>query len=262
MSSKIRRFIQDKVDLMLNRQIDPVPPEVMISAIGGHYQRVGEEFFQIFTRVGGLKKTEKVLDIGCGCGRMAIPLTKYLSNEGRYEGFDVVADQINWCIDNITPRKPNFRFRMADVYNKQYNPNGKYKASEHKFPYADQSFDFVFATSVFTHMLPDDMENYLSETARVLKRHGRCFLTLYLLNEESQRLIEATLSPEEFKYDLGVCRTTDKETPESCVAYDESFIRSLCSKYQLNIVEPLHYGGWRKRQQFLTYQDAIIAVKY
>lgn len=80
---------------------------------------------------------------------------------------------------NITPKYPNFNFQLADIYNKMYNPQGKYKASDYKFPYANETFDFVFLTSVFTHLLPQDMERYLSEIARVLKKNGRCFITFF-----------------------------------------------------------------------------------
>jgi len=120
---------------------------------------------------------------------MAIPLTKYLS-EGSYEGIDIIPYHINWCKKNIMSRYPNFRFQMADVFNKLYNPKGKYKPSEYEFPYQDEDFDFVFLTSVFTHMLPKDMENYFSQIARVLRKKGRCLITFFLLNKESLRLIE------------------------------------------------------------------------
>ena len=37
---------------------------------------------------------ERVLDIGCGIGRMARPLTPYLTPPGAYDGFDINADGI------------------------------------------------------------------------------------------------------------------------------------------------------------------------
>ena len=45
------------------------------------------------------------------------------------------------------------------IYNKKYNPAGKCKWSEYGFSFETQSFDSVFLTSVFTHMLPQDMDN-------------------------------------------------------------------------------------------------------
>lgn len=47
------------------------------------------------------------------------------------------------------------------------------------------SFDFVFLTSVFTHLLPEDMNNYFSEVVRVLTHARRCLITYFLLTFES-----------------------------------------------------------------------------
>ncbi len=58
---------------------------------------------------------------------------------------------------------------------------------------------FVLLTSVFTHMLPQDMDNYLSEVARVLKPDGRCLITYFLLNPESLALIDAEESSFNFQ---------------------------------------------------------------
>jgi ubiquinone/menaquinone biosynthesis C-methylase UbiE len=227
---------------------------------GGDYEVVGNEFFNFFLDFGKLKPNERVLDVGCGLGRMAMPLTSYLSN-GSYEGFDIVAESINWCKENISSKYPNFQFQLSDVYNKQYNPNGRYEASEYKFPYEDASFDFVFLTSVFTHMFPADVEHYLDEIKRVLKNRGRCFITYFLLNEESLRLIDNRQSREDFKYNLGKFRTVDRNIPEYCVAYNESFIINLYDKYGLKIIEPILYGLWCGRKLFTSYQDIIIAIK-
>ncbi|MFH1228333.1 MAG: class I SAM-dependent methyltransferase [Planctomycetota bacterium] len=233
----------------------------MIFVGDGDFKKTGQEFFRYFVDIGGLKPDEKVLDAGCGIGRMAVPLAKYLDKRGGYEGFDIAADGIDWCRKRITPSYPNFNFRVADVFNKSYNPQGKYQASEYRFPYEDKSFDFIFLTSVFTHMLPRDMENYLSEISRVLKKGGRCFITFFLLNAESEKLIGAKSSSLDFKYDLGGCRTVNKEAPEFAVAYGEGFIRELARKYGLNVREPIHYGAWCGRKDFLSYQDIIIAAK-
>jgi hypothetical protein len=60
---------------------------------------------------------------------MALPLTKYLSDSGTYDGFDIMRRGEDWCKNNITPRYPNFYFQFADVWNKEYNPMGRLKAA-------------------------------------------------------------------------------------------------------------------------------------
>ena len=258
---RIYYFPVDTIDLLLGRRDELTPPKGMTFVGYGNFKKIGGEFLRYFIELGGLKPNEKVLDVGCGIGRMAVPLTKYLKDGGVYEGFDIVADGIDWCRKKITPKYPVFHFQLADIYNKRYNPKGKYKASDYKFPYENESFDFVFLTSVFTHMLPKDMENYFSEIVRVLKRNGRCLITFFLLNTESLKLIDARLSTLDFKYYIKGYRTINKNRPESAVAYDEKFIKDIYEKYELNIVEPIHYGSWCGRGNFLSYQDIIMASK-
>lgn len=258
---KIYYFSVDTIDLLLGRRDKLTPPRRIIHGSRGDFKKIGEEFLQYFTELGSLKPNERVLDVGCGIGRMAAPLTKYLDKKGNYEGFDIVADGINWCKKKISPQYPNFHFQLANVFNKNYNPNGKCKASKYKFSYENESYDFVFLTSVFTHMLPQDMKNYFCEITRVLKSGGRCLITFFLLNKESLQLINARKSTLDFKYDDAGYRTINKSIPESAVAYNEKFIQRLYEKYRLNIVEPIHYGSWCGRKNFLSYQDIIIAVK-
>jgi ubiquinone/menaquinone biosynthesis C-methylase UbiE len=247
----------------MGQQASEKPSEEMITTTmigGGDYEVVGQEFFQLFLDIGKLKPNEKVLDAGCGLGRMAMPLTGYLSDEGSYEGFDIVAEGINWCKENISKKYPRFNFQVSDVYNKQYNPTGKYKAAEYKFPFYDASFDFVFLTSVFTHLLPLDMENYLREIKRVLRRNGRCFITYFLLNEEALQLMASGQSKEDFKFDFGIYRTVSIEVPEYCIAYNEKTIIDLYHKCGLEILYPVRYGLWCGRKEFTSYQDIIIAL--
>ncbi|MBW4576928.1 MAG: class I SAM-dependent methyltransferase [Aphanothece sp. CMT-3BRIN-NPC111] len=250
------------INVALGRQDPLIPPKHKCFVGDGDFKAIGEIFFQIFLELGALKPGEKVLDVGCGIGRMARPLTNYLKDGGSYEGIDIVADGIKWCQKKITPTYPNCKFQLIDVYNKEYNPTGKYKASEYKFPYDNNSFDFIFLTSVFTHMLPQDMENYFSEIARTLKQDGRCLITFFLLNNESLDLINKNLSPLlQFQYEMDGCRTADKDIPERAIAFDEKYVRSIYGKYGVNIVEPIRYGSWCGRENFLSYQDIILAIK-
>jgi len=220
----------------------------------------GEEFLKIYKEVCNLRPDEKMLDVGSGIGRKTLPLTRYLNDRAIYEGIDITKTGIDWCRERITPRFPNFRFQQIDVYNKHYNPLGKYPPSQYKFPFSDESFSFVILGSVFTHMLPGDVENYLSEVYRVLTKGGRCLISYFLLNEESLSLIDAGKSTLDFKYLRDNYRTISHEVPEEAIALDESLIRSMYSKMGLNIVH-LDYGSWCGRADYLSYQDLILAVR-
>lgn len=247
---------------MMGSHVDEmVPPDEMNFVGAGDFRLIGQEFLRHFIQLGSLTPSARVLDVGCGIGRMAIPLTGFLSEEGSYEGFDIVPQGITWCTEKITPHFPRFHFQLADIYSRFYNPAGKHQAKEYEFPYADESFDFVFLTSVFTHMLPDDMERYLAEIARVLKPGSKCLITYFLLNPQALGLMADGKSIIDFKNDLGACRVQDSATPEVAVAYDERFVVGLYRKFQLDIELPLHYGAWCGRSEYLSGHDIVVAAK-
>ena len=239
-----------------------LPPESeMFPGNASNFEKAGQEFLGHFKELGDLKPENHVLDIGCGIGRMALPLTGYLDESGGYEGFDVVRRGVEWCRNNITPQYPNFRFQVSDVHNQRYNPEGTYQASEYVFPYEDAAFDFAFLASVFTHMLPEEVDNYLSEISRVLKPGGRCLISYFLLNKESLDLIEEGRSAHDFRFGSGANRFADPERPEFAVAYDEGHILGLYEKHGLLPRGAPGYGSWCGRKEFLSYQDILVAEK-
>jgi ubiquinone/menaquinone biosynthesis C-methylase UbiE len=238
-----------------------VPPRSLLFVGGGDFVEIGEQFKGYFIDLAGLQPSDRVLDVGCGIGRMAVPLTNYLSPEGEYWGFDIVAEGIDWCNRHISSKFNNFHFFYCDIYNECYNVLSKNLAVDYQFPFRDEYFDFVFLTSVFTHMLPSAMANYLGEISRVLKTGATCFITFFLLNKESSGLIRSGDSTLDFRYEVDGCLTTHKDNPEAAIAYEEGFIERLYSKYGLRISQPIHYGSWCKREDYLSYQDIVVATK-
>ncbi len=228
-----------------------------------NFKKHGQVYVERFIQHCHLTPDENVLEVGCGIGRIAIPLAQYL-NTGIYEGFDIVPHGIEWCQQKITPKYPNFNFQLADIYNKAYHPNGQFSASEYSFPYPNDSFDFIFLASVFTHMLPSDMEHYLSEIKRVLKRKGRCLITFFLWNEKTSKLVlnKKRVNKINFNYNAGHYRLRDPASPESAIAYDEEFVKALYKKYDLRMVN-LSYGTWRSHitNPVAGGQDIVIAFK-
>jgi len=236
-----------------------LPPWWLRDVGGGDFRVAGQEFLHLFIELAGLQPEERVLDIGCGCGRIALPLTGYLSQRGGYSGLDVVEEAIHWCQQHITPRYPNFQFLHTDLYNKRYNPTGCYLAKEYVFPFEDHSFDFIFLASVFTHLLPDDTKNYLEEVARLLNPvGGRVFITFFLLNQTQQSLADQGLNTIDFKFGTDPYQMRDATIPESAVAYQEEYISELLVQSGLEMFGPIRYGTWSGRTGGLSHQDIIL----
>lgn len=225
------------------------------------FKQNAEEFLRLYVDLCGLTPHERMLDVGCGIGRKTLFLTGYLSTPGAYEGIDIVKAGVDWCSRKISRRYPNFRFQLIDVYNKYYNPAGKQRASDYRFPFRDGSFDFVTLGSVFTHMLPKDTENYLAEVRRVLKSEGRCLISWFLLNPESDGLIRSSKSTLNLTFPVeGVCRTMNLANPESAIGFDEAYVLGLYERCGLKIRDRVYYGSWCGRTEFLSYQDLILAL--
>jgi SAM-dependent methyltransferase len=253
--------LADVVDRMSGKRDALTPPRRLDWDPDGRFDRVGEEFLSHFVELGGLKPVHRVLDVGCGAGRMARPLTGYLDSSGRYDGFDMLRRKVRWCQTHIGRRHPNFTFKWVDLINREYAPAGRIDPAQFVFPYPDGEFDFVFLTSVFTHMLPTEVEHYLAEIARVLKPGGRCFATFFLLNPESRRLSAKGGALFSFEHPLPGCATIDEVVPEKAVAHDEALIMSLFHESGMRVLEPVRYGRWCGRLEGPTAQDIVVAER-
>ena len=242
---------------------DPLLPPRALNFVGGSddFETAGHEFLKHFVEIGGLKPDDRVLDIGSGVGRMAVPLTRYISSRGEYQGLEIVRVGVDWCRSNITPRFPHFRFQWADVYNKSYNPAGKSQPADYRFPFEDGRFSFVFLTSVFTHMLPAETAHYLSEIARVLRPGGRCFATFFLLNAESKAQIRMGKSTPPFPHAGEGYMTFKKRAPELAIAFEEEWVRDRHQSAGLRVLEPIRYGSWCARGSYTSYQDIVLSEK-
>lgn len=233
-----------------------LPPGYQNAIGGGDYVAVGNEFLGHFIKTGGLQPNARVLDIGCGFGRIAHALTRHIRGEGTYDGIDIMAEEIDWCQKHLTPRNPNFRFHHADVRNRHYNPAGRFEAADYHFPFADGSFDFIILTSVFTHMMPRDLRHYLEEISRLLAPGGTAFVTFFIYRDSSLR---AVLN--RFPVAAGLCRCQDAKNPEAAIAYHEDFLRGLLRDTGLASAGPFLYGEWDGRKDGFSYQDVVLLKK-
>jgi ubiquinone/menaquinone biosynthesis C-methylase UbiE len=224
--------------------------------VGGRkdFKATNEQFLGYFSGA-GLKPQHAVLDIGCGIGIMASRLVRFLTT-GSYDGFDIVKLGTDWATSHIGTNHPNFRFKHADIYNRHYNPGGKIMSEAYTFPYSDDTFDFAFAKSVFTHMLPVSVRRYLHEIARVLRADTRAVVTAFLINEESASLIRSGKSSLRLLQVAGNW-VLDPKLAETAVGICESDFLSWCQKAEFE-VSRIDYGSWCGRSAYLSYQDLVV----
>ena len=83
--NQIGAFLIDSGTRILGQYDDRLPPTRKHFVGNGDFKAVGYEFLRYFIQYGDLAPDDDVLDVGCGIGRMALPLANYLKH-GSYSG--------------------------------------------------------------------------------------------------------------------------------------------------------------------------------
>jgi len=232
---------------ILKNRFIPRPSADRVFVGDGDFLLIGVEFLNWFVRLGNLKPSDRVLDIGCGIGRMALPLTQYLE-AGSYDGVDIVADGVDWCTQNITSRYEKFRFHHLDLGHAIYNPAGKKATVDLRLPFADGSFDFVFMTSVVTHFHADDVRAYAREIRRVMAPGARLFFTAFMLNAPAREGLRAGKGA--YSFDGAALEPeiyADPANPLAGVAFDENYLLASFLAVGLRRNQQAVYGRWSGR---------------
>lgn len=232
----------------------PIPPEGFIRSVGGgDFRYAGDELFKLVTQHGHLERTNSVLDLGSGCGRLAVPLTSYLHRSTPYCGLEIVERMVDWCKAEITSRHPNFTFHHADLANTDYRHKGS-SAADYVFPFADSSFDYIVATSLFTHLVPNSARQYLRECRRVLKPGGRLLASFFILLPDQ---LEAAMQFK-FPHPHDGALVADAANPEAALCYPLNNAFRLFAECGLSL-DTASFGAWSGHKGW-SYQDVILAT--
>lgn len=239
------------------RRVDR-PPRRLIN-VAGNFAAIGAEFLRHFLELAELGPDERVLDVGCGPGRMAIPLARYLSPRGTYDGLDLDPAAIAWCRRHLSRRYPNFRFHHADIRNTHYNPRGHLDPASYAFPFPEASLDLVVLASVFTHLLPATVSHYLREIRRVLARRGRCLATFFLVSEATA--VRRACWRHAFVDGPEGTLVVDPLVPETAIAHPLAWVRQAIAGAGLRVVEPIHFGAWSGTAGARSGQDLVLICR-
>jgi SAM-dependent methyltransferase len=149
-----------------------MPPPRLIYLVTGQFD--AEAFYQngvigahcirdVLNRYGlELNAFRKILDFGCGCGRV---LRQWRSLTGpEVYGIDYNPLLIDWCQRNLS-------FAKFGV-NKTGLP----------LPFPDATFDFIYSISVFTHLTESNQRVWMDELMRVLKPGGHLLFSVHGLS--------------------------------------------------------------------------------
>lgn len=146
----------------------PLPPSELRKRVHGvtqrsSFERVGKAVAKTLLDVAlphlsGAEGTPKVLDFGCGCGRVLAYFRQGADVD--LVGADIDEEAILWCRNNLSEL-------ASFVVNSTLPP----------IDFPENSFDLIYSISVMTH-LPEDMQDaWLMELRRIAKPGALILLT-------------------------------------------------------------------------------------
>ncbi len=170
-----------------------------------------------------LTTSSRVLDVGCGVGRLPIGILGRIGEIQHYRGVDVSKKSIRWCQRYISGRHPSFRFIHIDVKNPRYNPRGKTMDIDFRLPFEHQAFDIIYLYSLFSHMTTEEIRTYLNEFQRLLAPSGKIFLTAFI----AEGVPKMTINPQDY--------VKNWSGALHCVRYDKDFFESLLAENSFSV---------------------------
>jgi SAM-dependent methyltransferase len=145
-----------------------------------------------------------MLDFGCGCGRV---VRHWKGLPARVEGCDVNRRLVRWCRRNL----PFAGFAV----------NG----ARPPLAYADETFDVVYALSVFTHLPQDLQRPWMAELRRVTAPGGHVVFSVH-----GERYRGELSAAERARFDAGELVVHGQESVgrNTCAAYHpRAYVRSV-----------------------------------
>lgn len=238
----------------------PEDLEAELNGGGGH--EVGAYYANLLDQLFSLGDRKRILEIGCGYGRIAMHVAPHLGVDQSYVGLDPHARSVEWATKHIGAKRSNMDFVEIDVRSGTYNPHGVQDGKDYVLPIESGTIDLVYMTSVFTHLDLDTTRNYLREISRVLVPHGAFFSTHFLVDDAARDTFGTDQAFTRIEIPYGDSYVASLARPEDAIAHPADAILDCYDANGLAI-ETVDFGFWRDKTRRLraSYQDHIIAYK-
>ncbi len=232
---KVAVDVPDRFFSMFFAHLRKLPPNHLRMRIGvgnnffrnqAWYMNVAKDFWFFAMSQSWVKMDSTIVDIGCGCGKFAHHLRDYEFNgstfRGKYIGIDIDLEMLDWCRHHFDQER--FEFYQSTHVSRVYNENGD--GSLYTLPIPSNTVNFVFSSSLFTHLLERELENYMIESFRVLVPRGIMAMNCYLMDYPPPTMG----GRHTFQHRIKEAFVESLKLPEAAVAFNSSFFVDLAAK--------------------------------
>ena len=236
----------------------PLPPSKLrfMGESDDTFLGLGDELADAVVRHTELGPASRVLDVGCGYGRLAHALLRR-GFEGTYLGIDVQKSPLRWCSRHLGSDR--FEFRHFDLPNERYNPSGD--LSIRNIGLGEREYDVVCAFSLFTHMWPKDVTAYFDLFRKVLADDGRAVTTFFLLDNTWRKLVSEGKTMRFQHVRDNDCRYLSADEPLHAVGYRLEWVIRNAFIAGLLPASPPRFGKWSQRpleEDEAAFQDTLV----
>jgi SAM-dependent methyltransferase len=237
---------------------------------GSDPEAVGTACVGIVSRYLTLGPQVRLLDFGCGIGRVTAALLKQHPNVAAVVGLDIVPPLVQFCRQHISATSPCASFELVvgsnDHYDQFIDSADQIQARSHQ-DIRDQfghSFSSAFSFSVFTHLEKSDFAASLRFLADLLQPGGELLFTAFVLTPYSRQAIDRqeTLFPFEHtafeeEGDIFIGNRFDRL---GFIAFDQALIGQMVFDAGL-VLDRLEFGSWTGAGFSGSLQDVIVCRK-
>ena len=241
--------IPDVVPGIFFREFKKLPPNRMRVRVGVSnrifanqvmYLLRGYPLWMYALSCGYVDFKSSIVEIGCGIGRRTHVMRDFRFHDvrftGNYLGIDIDPKMIAWCKANFDER---FEFVLSSHTSEAYLNTDAEKDKYYVVPRADSSVDFVFSTSLLTHLLEPEVKNYFAESARILKPGRIMMMSCFAIDFKPKKLNDRYTFP----HRMGPAYVESLEVPEAAVAFESEWLIATAKDAGFESAEILHAPG-------------------
>ncbi len=222
----------------------------------------------VLRRVSTIGPRSRVIDFGCGIGRVAAYVLAREQPPRGFLGIDIMPPVIEFCRAELQPHFPKAVFELAEGANDHYDryiddaiPARSLDALTAQY---GTRFTHAYAFSVFTHLYAADFVAALRFVGSLLGTRGEFLFTAFTLTDFARQRIadRSTDFPvEQHEYlEGGRVLIGNPADPLAFIAYDRDLIEAMVAEAGL-VLTKSEYGTWMGGKLGESFQDVYVCRK-